>query len=65
MNYSRLSQLSKSASNDDKINAFIQDMTGKFIVSVVSESNKYCYKCFDGTIGVIDMDFANDCAGII
>lgn len=54
--------LSKSASNDDRIFAAISDITGKQIVSVVSEASKYCFKCFDGSIGTIDMGFVNDFA---
>lgn len=64
MFFSLSSSLSSSASNDDRVFAFIQDTVGKQIVSVVSEAKRYCYKCFDGTIGVIDADFVNDCAGV-
>lgn len=30
------------------------------LVSVVDEANKYCYKTFDGAIGVVDKDFIHD-----
>jgi len=64
MVFSLSSTLSSSASSDDRVFAFIQDTVGKQIVSVVAEAKKYCYKCFDGTIGTIDLDFVNDCTGV-
>lgn len=30
------------------------------LVSVVSEANKYCYKTFDGVIGVVDQKFIHE-----
>lgn len=30
------------------------------LVSFHSESSKYCYKTFDGTIGTVDMNFIHD-----
>lgn len=30
------------------------------LVSVVNEANRYCYKTFDGNIGVVDMAFIHD-----
>lgn len=30
------------------------------LVSVVDEANKYCYKTFDGVIGVVDKEFIHD-----
>lgn len=30
------------------------------LVSVVDEANKYCYKTFDGKIGVVDKKFIHD-----
>jgi hypothetical protein len=30
------------------------------LVSVVDEANKYCYKTFDGKIGVVDKSFIHD-----
>ena len=61
---SLLSTLPASASKEDKVFAAIQDIVGKQIVSVVDEASKYCFKCFDGEIKTIDMDFVNDFAGV-
>lgn len=30
------------------------------LISVVDEANKYCYKTFDGVIGVVDKNFIHD-----
>ena len=30
------------------------------LVSVIDEANKYCYKTFDGKIGVVDKAFIHD-----
>ena len=30
------------------------------LVSVVAEANRYCYKTFDGKIGIVDMGFIHD-----
>jgi hypothetical protein len=64
MLYSSLSQFSKSLSNEDKVFLAIQSICGKQVSSLVDESNKYCFKCFDGSVNVIDRNFVNDIAGI-
>ena len=64
MVFSPLSLLSSSSSSDERVHRVIESMVGQHVVSVVAEAKKYCYKCFDGTIGTIDLDFANDIAGI-
>jgi len=52
-----------NASKEDKIFAAISDFTGRILTSVVCESNKYCFKCADGSIHTIDKktidEFAN------
>lgn len=58
--------LSTALSFDDKVLLSIESLlrvSGKDswnVVSVVAEANKYCYKTFDGSIGVVDMAFIND-----
>lgn len=52
--------LPKNATEYDRIFAAISDITGRILKSVVCESNKYCFKCFDDTIHIIDMKIVDD-----
>ena len=51
-------------SDFDRVWKAIETISGKHIVSLVDESNKYCFKYFNGKIGTIDMEFANGFAGL-
>ena len=64
MVFSPLSLLSFNSSNEERVHRVIESMVGQHIASVVDEAKKYCYKCFDGTIGAIDRDFVDDIAGV-
>jgi hypothetical protein len=64
MVFSPLSLLSSDSSNEERVHRVIESMVGQHIVSIVDEAKKYCYKCFDGTIGTIDRDFVHDIAGV-
>lgn len=53
-------KVSKNFTSDDKIHKAIEYLIQEHVVSVVSESKKYCYKTFNDKIGVVDIDFIND-----
>jgi hypothetical protein len=53
-----------NASNEDRVFAAISDFTGRILVSVVSEANRYCFKCADGTIHTIDKQTIDEFAGV-
>lgn len=56
--------LPNNASNEDKVFAAISDLTCNVLVSVVTEANRYCFKCADGSIHTIDKKTINDFAGV-
>ena len=56
--------LPSNASNEDKVFAAISDFTGRILVSVVSEANRYCFKCSDGSIHTIDKKTIDEFAGV-
>lgn len=68
MKFSKLSLLPINASDEDKVHAAIEDITNKYIISVVSESKNYSYKTTDingnNIINAISIDFVNDYANI-
>ena len=56
--------LPTNATKEDKIFAAISDFTSRILVSVVSESDKYCFKCADGSIHTIDKKVINEFANV-
>ena len=56
--------LAINASIEDRIFAAISDFTGRILVSVISEANRYCFKCADGSIHTIDKKTIDEFAGV-
>lgn len=58
---SKVSLLNKNANLEEKIWAFIEDLEGKQIVSIVDEAKKYCYKVWStGEIKTICKKFVDN-----
>lgn len=45
---------------EDRVFLAIEFLLRAPIVSVVDEANKYCYKTWQGEIGVVDKEFIDD-----
>lgn len=56
--------LPASATDADKVFAAISDFTGRILVSVVNEANRYCFQCADGSIHTIDRQTIDEFAGV-
>jgi hypothetical protein len=56
--------LPTTATKEDKVFAAISDFTGKMLVSVIAEANRYCFKCVDNSIHVIDKRTIDEFAGV-